>query len=188
MPKTFYEPGRYLGKITRQKLGQSSTGNPQIVLSFEVLGKINPSDPEGELLSVAANYERTMYQSITEKTIDFVVENLDRLGWVGSSWGDFDEDSSRCCDLRGNEVAFSCKHEAHYQTGEMHERWSVAGDGVAVKPLESSEVRKLDAMFGKALKGRGKSASRTPAKPTTKLMTVDEVNREAAAAGDDVPF
>ncbi len=191
--KVYCEMGRYWGRVTHQKLGKSSNGNPQIMVSFVILGKVNAADPEGDLLPVTQQYERTVFRVITDKTIEWVMQDLDKLGWTGEDWATFDEGHPQCCSIVGAELAFSCKHEAHYLTGEPREVWSVAQDnpGLAVVPLETSELRKLNALFGKALKGRQKSEpkaqpARTPATPPP--IGSEAAAVEAAEADDGVPF
>lgn len=209
----FYQPGRYWGKVTRQHLGETSTGNPQIILSFEVKGMVNPADPEGDLLGVNANYERSVYRVITENTIDYVKADLDILGWYGVRWSQFDEGSSECVDIRGKEIAFICTHENKQtkdettgkwvNTAEVREVWSIAqaNTGPLVKPLEPAKAKALDAMFGRVLKGRkapnGDKATSQPAPPAPtpsapkpiRDMTPDDVNAELGGTPEDeIPF
>jgi len=201
MAKTFYEPGRYWGTITRQRLGETKTGKAQLVLSFQVLGKINPADPQGELLPVPAQYERTVFRVITDKTIGYVTDDLLTLGFTGASFQDFDEGSPNCCDLRNHEHAFSCTHE-NDQDGEPREKWSIARDstGPNVKALDEKAIRKLDAMFGKHLKELAKhlkelakpAVTQAPPKATqvnkpVGAMNPKEVNREVQKTSD-IPF
>lgn len=174
----YYEPGRYWGKIVNQQLGKSSNDNPQIAITFTVIGKINPADPEGELLPCGQNHDRTLFRSITPKTVEWACQDLKRLGFTGESFADLDLNSSASCDLRGNEAAFSCVHEEY--DGTLREKWQVASDGMTVKPLESAEVRKLDAMFGKYLK----KSNGTPKQPTKAPIVGGPLTREARAALD----
>jgi hypothetical protein len=186
MAKPFYEPGRYWGRITHQKLGETKTGKPQLVLSFLVVGKLNPVDPDGDLLPVPQQYERSIFRVITENTIDYVMEDLEALEFTGGSFQHFDEESPDCCDLRGKERAFSCKHDED-QNGQPREQWGLAkdGGGPQVKPLDNKAARQLDAMFGKRLKkaaGNGAKARTEAAAPQSPPP--------AAASGpsDDIPF
>jgi hypothetical protein len=198
MSGPYYQPGRYWGRVTRQRLGTSSTGKPQLILSFVVKGKINPADPEGDLLPVGAENERTTYRSITDKTQDWVLQELDTLKWYGTNWQDFDENSSAFVSILGNEYPFSCLHKQKLD-GTMREDWSVStpATGPRVKELEADGLKALQAMFGKVLKGRkpppAEEASqpepRQPAKPLTE-MTTAEVHAEASAETEksDIPF
>lgn len=182
--------GRYWGRITHQRLGKSSNGNPQIMVSFVVLGKVNVSDPDGDLLPVMQQYERTVFRVITENTIDWVTQDLDKLSWVGDDWATFDEGHPSCCQIVGNELGFFCKHEAHYQTGEPREVWSIAQDnmGPTVIPLESSELRKLNALFGKALKARANvDRKEAPVCAPVPKAAVTQTGDDRTS-DDDIPF
>lgn len=196
-----YEPGRYWGKVTNQKLTQSSTGNSQIVITFHIVGKVNPNDPDGDLLPCPNEYERSIFRTITEKTIQWVEQDLERLGFEGESFGQIDLEHPNCCDLRGKELAFSCTHEADNReefAGVLRERWSIATDGTGpqLKPLDSKAIRKLDAMFGKSLKGLKKRTKEAlPAEPPPEgltPLTAENMAEEAAAAvqedGAPIPF
>ncbi len=193
MAKPYYEPGRYWGRITHQKLGKSSNDNPQLMISFVVLGKINVKDPDGELLPVTQQWERTVFRVITDKTIDWVMQDLDKLGWTGDDWATFDEQHPSCCSIVGTEATFSCNIEPHHKTKEPREVWSVSQDnvGLTVVPLEASDLRKLNAMFGKNLKGRQKPEPQQQlarAATTPPPIGSEAAAAEAAAADDGVPF
>jgi len=154
MPRgPYYAAGRYWGKVVNQQLGESSTGKPQIVITFQVMGRVNAADPEGELLPCGENYERSVFRSITDKTIDWTMRDLATLGFTGTSFKQIDLGSPNACDLRGHELAFSCQHGTN-QEGKPREEWSVSGEGnsVVVKPLEPKAVRDLDNLFGRQLK------------------------------------
>jgi len=200
-----YEPGRYWGRITRQQLGQTSNGNPQFVLSFLIVGKVNPADPEGDLLAVPQQYERSVYRVITEKTTEYLLQDLEVLGFTGESFAALDENNSDCCDLRGTELAFTCTHEfrqAQDETGkwvntkDVRERWSIARDstGPKVEPLTAKDVKKLDAMFGRALKQSSAAvkAAENPVEKPPEAKTEPTIMEEAAAMDskpeDDIPF
>jgi hypothetical protein len=195
--KTYYTPGTYWGRITHQVLGKASTGNPQLLVSFLVLGRVNQADPDGDLLSCGESYERTMYQTLTEKTIEFVTRDLERLGWAGSSWGDFDERNTGCVSIVGSEHAFYCSHKPNQDNTILRENWSVARESTApnAEPLTDSEYRSLDAMFGKELKKRGHAsakkeatAEKTPAPQRRATAPPVDAAADVAADESDIPF
>jgi hypothetical protein len=204
--------GRYWGKVTHQRLGETSTGNYQLILSFQILGMVNLSDPEGDLLSCPQG-ERSFYRVLTESTIDFAKQDMNSLGWYGSKWSQFDEENTECFSIIGKEYAFYCKHEPRNvkdeQTGkwvatsELKEVWGIAqAGGPQVKPLDNQKAKALDAMFGRALKDRKapkdsvqKESPLRPQKPANggpkpvNQMTQEEVNAEIGQADDEsIPF
>lgn len=184
-----YEKAAYVGRITAQAMGETGTGKPQFVLRFLVLGRVNPLDPQGELLA-CEQYERTMYRVITDKTIEYLTEDLEKLGFQGESFKDLDPASPTCHSFVGSEHEFYCNHEAN-QEGGLREKWGLArgASALEVKALEPKAVRQLDTLFGKNLKAIKKAA----AKPTpAQAAMVNELLQSAAAAndgpGDDLPF
>ena len=188
-----YDPGTYWGKITNQQLGTTSNGNPQFVLSFSVLGIVDPADPEGELLGCPQG-ERSVYRVITDKTIAFVLEDLARLGFVGDDFAQLDLNTPGCQDFTRLEFPFFCQHDTY--KGKVREKWGLARGGQNVKPLESSDLRSLNAMFGKELKAqsrelkKAKPAPPAEPEPTAPPLTPERAAEEATAVPDnsDIPF
>lgn len=203
MAKITFAPGRYWGKVINQQLGKTSTDKPQIVISFAVLGKVDPADPEGALLPCPAG-DRTVFRVITDKTAEWAAQDLEKLGFTGARFSDVDLNSSAACDMRGNEAAFSCIHSEYPEgSGDLREKWSVASDGGSFEatPLEPKEARQLDAMFGKYLKKTFKASEPDPTRKSPserKKLPPDpevaEMNAKldeamaADAAEDDIPW
>jgi hypothetical protein len=92
-----------------------------------------------------------------------VKEDLAALGYDRDNFADFDERTPNFFDLREKEIEVRCDHELD-QNRKSREQWSIAraNNGPPVKPLDDKGVRKLDALYGKALKGLG-AKSQTPA-------------------------
>jgi hypothetical protein len=162
MSAPFFQPGKYICTVTGQALGETSNHNPQFVLRFKVLGTPDPKDANS-YIPTAQQYERTHYRAITEKTIEYFVEDLKTLGFTGASYSELDPSSSRFFDLRGREVEMYCSHEAG-QDGGQRERWGIARQAtpLEVVPLERSKMRQLDNLFGKHLKGLKQASAPQP--------------------------
>ena len=200
MPAPHFQIGRYWGKLTNQQFGKAKSGNPQIVFSFLLVGMVDPKDPEGDLLA-CTQYERSIFRAITEKTVEYVLEDLAALGFTGNSYQQISLDHPHCCDLRDTEIALFCQHEEDNRpehAGEIRERWSIAraNSGPKVDTLDDKDARKLDAMFGKQLKSQSKAIidakkveeAEAPAEPAEPL-SVETAKQEAAAVADkDIPF
>jgi hypothetical protein len=195
-----YEVGRYWGKITHQRVSETSTKKAQLVLTFAVLGKVNLSDPDGDLLA-CQDGERSVYRAITDATMEYIVADMDAIGWFGNKWSQFDENDRECVSVIGKELAFFCKHEDRnvkdeetgkwVASGELREVWSIAMQSAPVKSLDEKGMKSLDSMFGKALKGRKPKQETVPqpAKKSPAAMTKEELNAELAADGaSDIPF
>ena len=192
----FYTPGRYWGQIVDHGLAKTKTGKPQIVIRFVVMGAVNPLDPLGNILPVAQSYERSVYRVITANTEEWVLQDLEKLGFTGDRMSQLDLTNGDACDLRGKELAFSCKHEADLNN-VLRERWSIANDKVplSAKPLDPKELRQLDAMFGRSLKSAKKAAPATPTSPPslpfpTPTAEPDPVypDPNAQATREEIPF
>lgn len=174
----FYAPGVYVCQVTDQALSKASTGTPQFVLKVKVLGKPDPKDP-GSYIPVDQQYDRTIFRTITDKTIPYLTEDLKALGFTGSSFRYLDPNVEGAQIFTGTILDCYCKHE-NDQRGDLRERWSIARQGggkLDVEALDAAEVRKLDALFGKQLKQQPATAPK-PA-PTAAPLDVSD---------DDVPF
>ena len=190
----FYAPGRYWGRITHQKIGETKKGDAQLILQFVVLGRVSSADPEA-MVPVESQFERTIFRTINDKTIDWITQDLDTLGWYGQHWRDFDEGSSAFVSIVGSEHVFRCDHETF--EGNTREKWSLAGDGIVVKPLDDNKAKQLEALYGRNLQVRKKPTAGTPAilmpapvvpvKPLGELMP-NEILAEVGPPEDDIPY
>jgi len=151
-----YDQGIHVGEVLQQGLTKAATGTFQFVLTIRVLGVADPRDPTS-YTPHRNQFQRSIYMAITEKTVEYVVPSLETLGYEGSTFGALDPGHPEHQSFVGKTFDFLCTHEAD-QEGNMRERWSVARTAKLpeLKPLESREMRQLDALFGKALAGKGK--------------------------------
>lgn len=175
-----YEPGRYWCKVTGQAMGTSSKGNPQFVLTFAVVGKVDPSDPGGELISCPKN-ERRMFLTITEKTGEYVIKDLKVLGYQKQSFAFLNPDRDGYHDFTGREFEARC--EPNEYEGKTTERWRVVGEQYKPEPPDPKEIKKLDNLFGKQLKEAFpvEKPQRASGPPATEAEL-------AGAKSDDIPF
>jgi hypothetical protein len=158
--KPFYEPRKYWVKVTGQGLGQTSKGNIQFVLSFTVLGAVNPDNPD-EYLEEKAQLERRYWRVLNERTIDWGTEDLKTLGFAGDSFAQLDPKHPRHWSLKDQMVMMFCNHTTD-QNGELREEWSIARTGPLVQEEAAvDKVRQLDALFAKNLEYL-KSGGKTP--------------------------
>lgn len=185
MSTTYDNESVYWGKVSKQAMGKTSNGNPQFVVSFQIVGKVNPLEPDGELLHCPPG-ERTMYRPITEKTAEYVWEDIEALCAakgiaVPSSMRQLDpERADFSCDLVGAELGWFCKHEVY--ENKLREKWQISRrtGASAGDPLDDKEMRQLDALFGKRLKDAKKPAPAAPASSTAKVP--EKAQRRTAAA------
>lgn len=183
MSSIFYQPGNYVGEVKEQRLGETKTGKPQLVIRFKVLG--TPLD-DGEYAPVSVQYDRTIYMVITEGTMPYVADKLKRLGYAGKGFGPLDPDHANHQSFVGQMIDVWCKHEAD-QEGNAREKWDIARGPSAlnVNPLPSKKVRELDALFGKSL--LAPDSESTPAHKSNHSGP-DTVLAGTEITDDDIPF
>jgi hypothetical protein len=173
----YYPVGRYVGRVVRQELGSSAKkGTPQFAVTFQIIDAL---DQFGTSVGVHEQYERTVYIyfSKNQQAMEISAEALKTLGYHGSRISELAD-----VDFTGNECELYCKHEEY--EGEPRERWSINTPRAPreSKPVDKSELRKLDALFGKAVKSSGTKPEAQPDSDLNRAM------QEAAAADDDSPF
>lgn len=182
MAKPFYAVGAYVCEAISQALGETSSGNMQFVLRFKVLGTPDPANPEN-YMALPQQFERTAYMVINANTIEFVMGQLEALGFDRESFRYLDPKTPGFQDFTGVVFDGWCKHDEY--NGETKEKWNVStkNGALEVKPVDAAKVRQLDALFAAQLKkGAKKNGTATP-KPAAA-----PVPAPAVAADDDVPF
>lgn len=178
-----YQAGNYVGEIMQQGLSKARTGNSQFVIRVKVLGT-----PNGEQSydRDPFQYERIIFMTITQNTINFVSETLEALGYSGQGFGPLDPSHPQHQSFVGQQVDLYCTHEAD-QSGNMREKWRISrngGSNLELNPLNQKELRELDALFGKNLRGTQTSAA--PARTAPAQRSAPSVATEIT--DDDIPF
>ena len=120
---------------------------------------------------VDQDYEREVKLWLTDKTICQVVERLRTMGWTGSSFKDLEPGGF---SFEGTNVQLRCFHSE--VNGKVYENWEFPPPATPGSENKSTVAKKVDALFGKALKAKATNAS-TSANPAS---TVDD--------DDAVPF
>lgn len=170
---THYAVGMYQARITGQRFDKTKNDNPVIVL--DIMPQVDGGDGQ---------YGRSISWVITEKTIDFVVEKLRRVGFVGQSFAELDPAGARFHDLSGQVIEVYCSHD-----DRGYENWDLPRPQAQRAQIPSGErqtmTARLDALFGKKLKGASQKKTKAPDKPAP---TDAELKREAVAASDEIPF
>lgn len=154
-----YQAGSYIGEVVAQALSKARTGNSQFVLRVKILGA-----GSGTSYSRDQNqYERTIFMTITDGTIDYVANALETLGYNRQGFGPLDPSHPHHQSFVGQSVNLYCKHESD-QSGNLRERWQVskkpASKALDATPLDQKELHALDAKFGKAIRPASEPVSR----------------------------
>lgn len=190
----YYAQGAYLCEVIDQGLSLSSNGNHQIWL------QVNVRQPLSVGCSVERQFDRTIFWTLTDNTIDYVLDKLERLGFHGESFRLLDPAVAGHQSFVGQQIECYCEIEVY--NGKQKEKWDLNSPlRAAPEPLGADEARKLDALFGQKLKGRFKRSGAVPAatvangKPAiASTPTVTNAAPVAASAlssvpvDDDIPF
>lgn len=162
---TTFEPGEYVGKVTRWALVKAKNDNktPQFALTFLPLGRVDPQNPEGDLLP-CPEVERTVFRPITGNTASWLLRDLKQFfEYPHESFVPLDPDGPDPFDFRDKEFPTILAYEEY--DGKTREKWNFAGGLNLGEPMSQTEVRKLDALFGAAKpKRNGKKDKETPPK------------------------
>lgn len=183
MSTPFYDEGRYRCEVIDQGLSKAATGTVQIVLKVRVL---EGTTPERELTQ---QYERTIYLSVTDKTMKYLVPKLQALGYSRDSFRFISLSEPNYEDLRGTAAEFYCKHEDGQ--GGLREKWDVATirstELLDLKPVGSKELRELDLLFGRERKSSGIKPAASTVSPA-RARVDDGPAPSLEVTDDDVPF
>lgn len=150
--KPFYDEGLHIGQIIEHRLTKASTGTVQLAIRVKILGLPDAQNPDS-YAPHRAQYERTIFMAITEKTMPFVTESIKVMGFEGKKITELDMVDHPEFSMAGTQVDLWCKIEQDQQ-GNDRERWQISKGNRAmeVKPIDAKAGRQLDALFAKALK------------------------------------
>lgn len=184
----YYTAGKYTGRIVNQVLTENRAGNPELQLVFLPTASI---DAHGQADSITTDFPRTIYLTLTERTIGtpekpgWVLLTLQFLGFNGTSFSQLDPDSDNPCSFIGMEVELRCNIETY--EGKDREKWSVIrpGAGTIAKPAAKKTIRALDAKFSKLLKAR---TANPPSQPATTQLAPTAQTDAALLGNEDIPF
>lgn len=189
----YFDEGTYQAKITTWGLSKAKTGTNQFFICFKPTGQI-VEDGDGRGIIPCSDHERTIFRPITENTINYVIDDLQQLGYNRDGFQYLDPAAQNAHNFAGQDIEVVCAHES-YQ-GKDKERWSfgwAGGGSLQLKPLENDDVRKLNALFGKRLmsaktaaasKANGATPNQAPARPASPAPARQPV-RQPAHQQDD---
>lgn len=187
-----FEKGRYRAKIVGQGFGETKPStpgkdpNPKFFWRIIPIGMYSIDKPGGELAE-CNQWERMIERVITENTVDYFVQDLEKLGCSIRSFEQLDPENEGHYSFVDLEVDVFCNHKTS-NDGKTFEEWrfSFGGGGKSreVEPLDKKSLRKLDALFGQKLK----AAIGKPAKANGKAKAAPVAAAAASVTEDEVPF
>ncbi len=160
-----FTPGKYRIRLNRAALGKSKEkGTPCADFFFDPLGMVDPTRPD-ELVACPA-YECKVTRYITANTIDYLVADLQKLGYDRDTFDQIDSNHPQAFPWSGLECSATCRDEEY--DGKTFSRWNFDWGAYSASAIDNSEVSKLNALFGKALKGlKQQRAAQLAAVPAT---------------------
>ena len=185
MSGPYYEPGKYRARIIAQGFSESAEKKtPYFFLSIVPIAQVAD---DGEY-PCTAEYERQIVRYMTDKTIDWLLDDLESLGWMGGSFAEINPDSQGYHSFRDQEIVALCEHEEN--NDKTYERWSLFREAKVVTQLPPTAIQKLDSLFGRELKARQRAVAPQTTAAAESTATVDntDIAEEVAATGDDIPF
>jgi len=173
---SYYQEGLYEVRFKSQGFSESKEKKtPFFFLTFDPVNLILGDD----IHPVDARYECKVDLWLTEKTVERTVENLRTIGWEGNSFRDLEPGGFSFEGVVGH---LRCSHE---QNGEkVYDKWDFPATGGVKVEHVSGMAKKLDALFGKALKA-SKPAAKAVEKPVPVTVPEDAGSVEDA---DEIPF
>lgn len=177
-----YKEGIYKVEIVGQGLNVSKTkGTPGFFLRII---------PEGGM------YERDIQWYLTDKTIEYFVRDMKKLGFTGTSPSQLDPEAEGHHSFVGMEIEATCSYEEN--NGKVYERWGLPFESKPreVVSMDRKAARRLDALFGKQFKdafGTGARTQQQPPQATQEAAPLTPANMAAETAkaeedDDAIPF
>lgn len=171
------QEGIYKATLKSVMLTEAKTGTSQIAYEFILHGIL---DSDGEYRDCPA-VVRTCYRALTEKTIDYAVADLKRIGYDRTDFDGLDPDNPNAFDFAGIEVQVEMRVEEG-PDGREREKWEFSYKS-AKKKMEATGVSKLNALFGAKL--RAANADSGTRAPVARVASTRE--RVAAQSDNGVP-
>jgi hypothetical protein len=149
--------GKYRARIDDYGIFQSAAGQqyPTAFIRFTLQGRY---DPAAGALDECPAESREYLKAITEKTIGWLLADLQAVGYDRAGLAAFDPEAPGAVDLFGREVDVVCDHEAY--EGVTRERWSIHREPRRQR-VGRDELARLDAVYAdqiRRLLGDGRPA------------------------------
>lgn len=178
--KTFYPEGLYQVRITGQEFGENDNGTMCLALKFVVLAE----HAGGDICDFkpADQKERVLRRYLTDKTVNFFIDDLKYFGANIASFKLLDPAVPGFHSFVGLGTDLWCKHEKYKD--DTVERWQVPmGESTPMKKVDPAKLRALDNQFGAALRGAFGAVQNKPAQqPVAAGKYADGVD------DDSIPF
>lgn len=170
--KTYYREGLHEVEFTGQQFGENDKGTPTLSLEFLVLAEYKGKQACD--FALGEQKKRTMYRYLTDKTVNFFVDDLKQLGANITSFKQLDPASPGHHSFVGMKFNLWCRHEEY--NGDVREKWQIPmGEATPMKKVDPAKIRALDNQFGSALKGAFGAKAAAPAIQSGSTITDDDI-------------
>jgi hypothetical protein len=134
-----YQPGRYLVRVIDQHFGESQrTGTPKFSLVVRVTRNLDNPD------AYCAPVQKEIVWWITDKNVEWVMRDLQSLGYTGTTLYGVHPEERGFHDFRGQDIEVACVHEED-RDGRVWERWRPCAPTMNLK--DKSKLCRLDRML-----------------------------------------
>lgn len=168
------QQGRYRGRISKVQVGETTNGNPQIVYTVELDGRVGADGDD----TSCAGVSRSIFRVLTENTVKYAFEDLRRLGYDRDDLDGVDPSSPGAFNFVGTPVTVRMELKTSNKgDGSTFEEWSFSfgGGAPAVKPVaDRGKMAKLNALFRQEARSSGVAPARRPP-PAAGERTEDKI-------------
>jgi len=177
----FYKEGLHVGECIGQFMGQSDNDKktPYVALKFKIVARVENDQEYG-----VDPGERTIYLYLSEGALPMTTEVLAFLGFDKDSVKYLNPEQQGFFDFTGQRRDLWCKIE-EYQ-GKSKEKWNISTPRKAATPIDDKELRRLDSLFGKAIRAqRGPSVPAAAPAPPAATSTLERTEKGEIAGVSD---
>lgn len=120
MSQQLWDAGNYKGNLVEAVFGKSSTGKPQVVMTFDIDGN-----------------RKLVFAYLSDAAKERTFDDLEKMGWNGST--------ADPQFTNPNGVELYMKHDTY--EGKTNEKWSISSGGFKPEPLATDDLKRIEAQF-----------------------------------------
>lgn len=172
------KPGRFRARAIEAALGESSNGNPQVAVCFEILDEAFA----GSTITWYGSFSKNKGKG--KKTpLERTIESLRACGWEG-------DDLSQLATVKTSEVSITLEYDTFDGEKRLKVQWVNRPGGLALKtPMNETQAK----AFAAKMKGEVIAASRSAGGAPARNGGAQHQNAPGATGApgigdDDIPF
>lgn len=184
-----YGIGKYLVELLGvQGFSETGNGNAQFFMKFKVVAIFDRATAEWQMVEES---ERTWYRVLTTNSAQYAAEDFRAMGFAGDKFMQLDPRHPQAHIFTG-QIEMTCTIDNY--NGKDREKWNVVrpdAGGWEEKVMDSSKLKQLDMLFGKALAAAPPATApkqTTPAPAPARANGLVSQPRAAAALAQQKPI